>query len=175
MAACGGGGGPSTFEAYEARALDLAERIDTAGVVQPEDVPTTGTATYVGPVVFDVEGGALDQRIFAGEMTVDVDFQTNAVTGDAAGFTDDQNRIYTGQLDISSGSVVRTGLFDGAAVADLDGTLTHGETGAIEVDSVFAAAFAGANAEFMAGVVTGDVIVGGISTDFEGAAVLEEE
>lgn len=177
LAACGGGGGgtgPSSFDDYRSESLSLAAEIDSEDALGPDEVPTSGRVAYDGPLIVGVIGGVLNDRVIAGDMSLDVNFGSNEITGGASDFVDDLNRPYSGSLDVTSGLIVRSGALNGVATGELGGTLTNTSVGVVDVDAAFLGAFVDDGAEYLTGIVGGDVRVNGLISELDGAIILED-
>ena len=138
-AACGGGGGGGSsgradvdprlarLEAYEAQNFavlgDPAQGLAGLPITLPEDVPTTGAATFLGNASIRVEDGAAPLALF-GDATFSADFETGAGTGRLDRFfgTDSAGEVrdYGGEI-----SLVTDGLAQNTTVL-YAGTLAGG-------------------------------------------------
>lgn len=167
LADCGGGGGMDAYGACVSEAPDLGRERETCDWVLPEDVPTTGRATYTGTYGFGAGLGISTSRQMYGSIDLVVDFGGESVTGRVYGivsngstFTDEGEGPVQGELVLSNGVVVREPLpdprFNPYILADVTGTLVEPEPiGTNTYDLQLEAAVFGPNAEMIAGDIFG--------------------
>ncbi|MGD7428498.1 hypothetical protein [Ralstonia pseudosolanacearum] len=84
LGACGGGGGGDVgFVERENAAANLANQLSEFDISSAAGIPVTGSANYAGLVGFSEPDYAV-----IGDLSLGVNFQNNAVTGNASNFTD---------------------------------------------------------------------------------------
>lgn len=135
LAACSSDGGFDGFGEAEPSFADLQglrEDIDDPSsltfALDPQDVPTSGSASFGGVMQIETEGtGGLPAEML-GELDLRLDFGSpgNLVSGTAGGFVAEDGERLDGQLALSGGDRGSDAAFDGTG---LEGTLT-GEDGA---------------------------------------------
>lgn len=134
----GGGGAPDSYGDYVRANIDLRRLAEAAPALQPDALPVTGEAAYAGYAGFQIGVtpasaigyfGAIDLTVgFDGAGTVngrihDIISNGNQFTGEDAG-------PVAGSLTIGNGAVDRVlpdPRFNPYILADVDGTLTHGD------------------------------------------------
>jgi hypothetical protein len=149
-------------ETDQAMATMAGKYLDAAGnllggvTVTPwDDVPVVGDATYNGYVGGDLTGGDLDGRTLVGELTLNVDFATNDLTGFADNFYDDTNVQYAGSLDAGSSLINRGGGGD-QLTPTLEGDLIDGIV-LYDTSIALSGNFIGATPGVVGGYADGDV------------------
>jgi hypothetical protein len=135
LAACSSGGfdgfgeaEPSSFADLQSLQEDIDDPSSLTFALDPEDVPTSGSASFGGVMRIETEGtGGLPAEVL-GELDLRLDFGSpgDLVSGTAQGFVAEDGERLDGQLALSGGDRGNDAAFDGT---DLEGTLS-GEDGA---------------------------------------------
>jgi hypothetical protein len=112
LAACSSGGSSSnsapTFTELADEGTTLAGQIEALDYTDPSSLPTTGSAQYNGVMGLAVDGGETPDSVLLGELTMDVGFDQNAISGSVTNIVDRNNDRYEGQLALSNGVIDRT-------------------------------------------------------------------
>lgn len=159
LSACGGSstGLKATFEpvtpvqSLRAEVDRLSSEIDTSNVTRGEAIPERGTASFSGVAAFGflVESSLGDG--VGGEMTLDVNFANNTLSGDVDNFYSREGDAREGLLTISNGRMLRTE--SGALMtANVAGQLDI-VSGVKELEGEMAGSFSGDTPEHAAGVI----------------------
>ncbi len=132
LSACGGSGGgdgPQLLTFAELEVDEDALRTATGGltIVNPGDLPPSGTATYNGTLGFILDEGGADEVQLLSDLTLTASFAGNAVGGNARNFVDSTEEQYTGTLDLLNGVInpMANPAIEYTFNADLDGTLRN--------------------------------------------------
>ncbi len=170
LAACGGSGdGASTdvedlteterlalFDTYDSQFLDIESNYtfnDIEDIIDPSDLPATGTASYEGTMGFVPDS----ETALLGNMTLAVTFSTNTISGSADEFVDNAGNGYAGTLRMTDGILYRlTDLSTQYSYeAEIDGTLRGTQGDDYSVDAQVIGDFYGDDYEYAAGLVMG--------------------
>ncbi len=168
LTACGGGGSssdpapaPTQAESLTRAKTLTTEYAQTAATVATA-MPVTGQASYAGAAVFG-KGTDMDALLQAptmsGDMALNADFATGAVTGGIDNFRDATNAPVSGEMTVSGGQI---------AGAVLGGDLT-GTVGGKDVNAQMSGSFLGADAEAVRGVIADGA---GATGAFNGAFIV---
>ena len=148
VGACGGGSDDSghinttppppqlTYAEYEIASTGLHSTWDIVAVTDPSTLPISGSADFAGVVRLDVENGTGEVSM-DGALTLQADFATSTIAGDASQFVDENEALYSGDLTLSNGVIDRGAdtSVDYTFNGNLDGSLTGaGETYVITTD-----------------------------------------
>jgi hypothetical protein len=129
----------------------------------PASLPDGGNATYNGVLSLSLEEGSTvspgGSLLIRGDMIVTADFGDDTLSGRVDNFSDSDADTYTGNLDITNGTINNLApAFIVTYAADIDGDLTNDRTGDnLDVDAFFVGDFYGDNAELMGGVIRGEI------------------
>ena len=144
-AGCGGSGGDPVELAFAdyseiKDAADLAEVNIGFAAGAAATVPFTagsttevaltavaGNASYVGFVRVN-DGVLVNPDELVGALKLDMDFNTDTLTGSANNFYHSTNGAYTGDLSLAGGTIADGGPFPDTLSGDLIGNLTNGGT-----------------------------------------------
>jgi hypothetical protein len=154
LGACGGGGGgDGGFTEKENAATDLANQLSAFDISPADEIPVAGTANYAGLVGFFEPDYAV-----IGDLSLGVNFQNDAITGNASNFVDSDGVNYTGSLTVNNGNIDRMADPDTEFqfIADMGGIIQGGGE-SFSVDTVLEGDFVGPNQEGIAGIVSGSI------------------
>lgn len=158
LAACGGGEGsgiqvePLTpIEILRIEAQRLTDAVDGLSATAPSVVPDSGGATYSGIGTFAyLPESSLGDGV-GGNMTIDVSFADDEVTGQIVNFYSRDGDAREGLITLSNGQIVRT--TDGVAVvADVSGTLEI-LSDVRDLNGDLAGAFLGESGDYVSGLI----------------------
>jgi len=156
--------------------LALRDDFESLDPARPEDLPTTGVASYDGVLVMETD----DDQTLAGEMSVNVDFgdARDPISGEVSDIVDEDAGRYDGTLDVSDSRLDREGtLLEGPVFsADLGGTLVDPDGVEQDVDADLNGSFAGSENDAIShvgGFTEGESCAGEDCVGFDGAFVLE--
>lgn len=186
LAACGGGEGsgiqvePLTpIEILRIEAERLAGEIDGLSATAPSAVPDSGGSTYSGIGTFSyLPESSLGDGV-GGDMTIDVSFAHDEVTGQIGNFYSRDGDAREGLITLTNGQIVRT-TSGVAVVADVSGTLEI-LSDVRDLDGELAGAFLGATGDYIAGFIETEspfILPGGgdvVSLEIDGAFILEQQ
>jgi hypothetical protein len=187
LSACVGGGSGSSesnqplseIEVLRNEAARLSEAVSELDPTSPMDVPTSGNITYTGLATlgFFTESSGGDG--VGGDMSVEVDFADNEVTGQISNFYSRDGDAREGQLNLSDGQLLR--ISDGVILAaNVSGTLEI-IGGAKDLDGSLAGAFVGEDADYVAGAIEVSYpleLAGGggtVDVDLDGGFIVEKQ
>lgn len=165
-------GGSSSGQGPLQDALEEAESllafVNPLGVTPTADLPMSGSATYDGFIAFS--GVGVDES-FIGDLSLDVNFANNSISGSATDFLDNSENAYTGTLVVDGGAIDRSAdpQTDVQFDADIGGTLADGGASRT-IDGELKGYFVGSNQSAVVGSVSGTV-GGGAS----GTATIDED
>ncbi|WP_413717170.1 hypothetical protein [Silicimonas sp. MF1-12-2] len=141
-------------DGYAAIAGDFAE----AGyeVTPVGDIPTENSAVYDGYIILDA-GSIWLRESYAGEMTLEAQFDANTVSGSADNLYDRSGAPVAGSLVIGGGVIDRASPSAGGGqiTADLDGLLTDSKGVDLTVDTEMVGDFYGPDAEGFLALING--------------------
>jgi hypothetical protein len=155
LAACGGSSGSSSnggasYDSMYARGFALGDKIDDAPLTSLSGMPTEGRATYSGVAGFRTSPESEDYDVVA-EAALIANFNNQRVAGQLSNFRDDENNAIAGTVEIE-----RDRLNGNEFTNTLSGTLVaDGEE--LVVDGQLTGGFAGPDAGFILGDITGTV------------------
>jgi hypothetical protein len=151
----GGSGSGSTASFYDKLADGdrLARRLDQLDLTPSANMPASGTATYVGliGVEYDPGPGFANYDEAVGDLRLSADFSNSTITGSMANWVGRDAGRFSGQLDVTNGSITGNEL---GAVAR--GTLSaNGQRGDVRLE--MDGGFLGNSGQGVAGMVDGSV------------------
>ncbi len=162
-------GPPPTYAELSTEAEKLGEQVEDLYLTEPSNLPTSGSARYDGVIAIATDGVGGAPEDFAGELSLNVDFEDSNLSGQASNFvTVDEERL-DGSLAITNGDLDRNTNpeFEPTYLFDMNGTLSDSDGDEFQVDAGGAGAFLGDDGEATFGFV-----VGGMSSE-DGTADLE--
>lgn len=153
----------SPFEQAYTEADALAEVLTGLGRTTEDRMPTSGTAGYQGFFATissggdstDIESLNDDPMAWIGDMTVDVDFASGSMTGEATNIIRSNGRVMDGSLDFVGSNI-------DAASASFDGQFSGNVDDFSFEEIAVTGAFAGENAEAIAATGEASVNIGGV-------------
>jgi len=141
-------------------------------------IPTSGSATfngYLGGKLANTTDQITDSVI--GKMNMSVTFSGSSVgvSGAISEFRDAQNRIMTGQLDLTNAALDRNGntATDATFTLSADGILRDAQNRALVFGTALEGDFLGDTYNAVGGDVLGRVTHNGSSQDFDGVFIAE--
>ncbi len=170
---------PTEIEILRNEAARLSAAVSAVDPTAPMDVPTSGSVTYTGLATFGFFAESSNGDGVGGDMSVEVDFADDEVTGQIDDFYSRDGDAREGQLNLSDGQLIRV---SGGAIlaANVSGTLDI-VSGVKDLDGTLTGAFAGEDADYIAGSidVSYPLQLGGgggvIDVDLDGGFIVEKQ
>ncbi len=150
----------------------LGDTVDALETLDPTEVPTVGSASYSGVLVFEGPDDGLDTNFLAGDMSMTADFANSEVSGSAGNFVNADDEEYSGSLTVSNGTIFNDVVLEDFYTysADIAGSLS-GADNEVDVDGELGGDFFGDDAEYAGGVIEGTLDV----NDGEETITLDED
>ncbi len=134
LSACGSSGGDDgptllSFADLSAERSTLETEANALTLVDSDDLPTSGSATYDGTLGFSIDAGTLD---ILSDLSITATFQAvdGTLSGNLTNFVNSNEQAYSGQMAIQNGVIDRDaspGLT--AFEADVVGSITNTVSG----------------------------------------------
>lgn len=149
---------PPLFGQYDAIGFDIARNIQPQGIMQPDELPGSGSASYSGVLGFALVSGSEVEQI-AGALTLSVGFGSNSLSGEAGQFQSETGVDYIGALSIENGQIDRAAniVSDFTATANLFGEISTTDGWSGTMNGVLAGDFY-SDTNFFVGVVEGSIL-----------------
>lgn len=164
-----------TYGELSDQAGALEDRTENLPLTDPSVLPTSGSASYDGVIglVSDGAGGAPED--FAGELTLNVDFRRDDLSGQATNFVTAGEERLDGTLAITGGDIARgtDPELEPTYAFDMGGTLSDTDGDDYRVDATGVGAFLGEDAEATFGFVGGEMISKNGTASLGGAYVAD--
>ncbi len=154
-----GGGQRPSYDDLTSEAEALGERAEDMYLTDPSDLPTSGSASYEGVIGFATLGDSGAPEDFAGELSLNVDFDDSELSGQASNFVTAGEEQLEGSLSITNGELDRDTdpEIEPTYTFDMNGTLSDASDDDFQVDAEGAGAFLGDSGEATFGVVAGGI------------------
>lgn len=165
-----------TYAQKTSAATTLVNSYNAIPYTDPAALPASGTVRYTGYVGGDIVTSGIITNSVIGNVSLDANFTTNAISGLASGFVDVAEQTYSGSLLINNGDIDRTIdiMTQYTLVADMNGTLTGSDGTVYVVTSLIQGDFVGTNAGAIDAVVGGSVLSNGISSTIDGGLIAQQ-
>lgn len=149
----------------------LEDRTENLLLTDPSSLPTSGSASYDGVIGLGSDGSGGAPKDFAGELTLNVDFSRDDLSGQATNFVTAGEERLDGTLAITTGDIARgtDPKLEPTYAFDMGGTLSDADGDDYRVDATGVGAFLGEDADATFGFVGGEMTSAGGTASLGGA------